>query len=240
MKTISGRVSALTGYWYPSVTEILRITESPEKTAALRKWQHKMDSLKPGGAEIERAIAADRGTAVHAAIEKYLQTGTADETSETWQYLQKALLPLEVLKKKDLQQEVTLFNFQLKYCGRLDLLAHQDEQLTIIEFKTSKRPWLTEWTETAFTQAAAYSMCDFKYPITTLEVHVLSPNNHQYWKEKPEQWQNKWLERLRLFQEKIQTEKPPTLMDRKSTNQEKEKQVTIPLEKAYPGFYTKP
>lgn len=237
-KPIGGRTCTLTGYWYPSVTEILRITESPERATALRKWQHKMDKIRPNGAETERQAAADRGTAVHSAIEIYLQTGEADENADTWEYLERAILPLKALKQKKLMQEMVLFNYNLNYCGRLDLLTYKNNQGTIVEFKTSKRAWLTDWAETAFTQAAAYSMCAIgKLEITTLEIHVLSPGKHQCWKGKPEEWQKKWLERLTQFQEKIQTGKKPTITAR-SRNGQEETHSTISLEKAYPGFYT--
>jgi hypothetical protein len=235
--SISGRIGE-DGYWYPSVTEILRITESPQEQDRLRKWRHKQAKLqRETGIPLteSESQARDRGTKVHKVIEQFLAGEPVDPSSNEWQYLWKALPVLTQLKEGGFRTELLVFNYQDKYCGRLDCLRITPEEGTgnIIDFKSSKRPWLRSWTKKAFLQGVAYAtayMTRAKLRIEEIEVHVLSPHLHQCWYKPLDSGIEDWHLRLSKFKKTIhKLAEPPTISIRDGGQ--------IDINKAYPGFY---
>jgi ATP-dependent exoDNAse (exonuclease V) beta subunit len=55
-------------------------------------------------------------------------------------------------------QEIALYSDHLRLAGRVDCIAEFDGKLSIIDFKTSKKPKKKEWIENYFAQAAAYAI----------------------------------------------------------------------------------
>jgi genome maintenance exonuclease 1 len=54
-------------------------------------------------------------------------------------------------------QEVFLYSDRLKTAGQVDCIAEFDGQLSIIDFKTSRKPKKEEWITSYFIQASFYA-----------------------------------------------------------------------------------
>ena len=59
-------------------------------------------------------------------------------------------------------QEVPLYSDKFRIAGRVDCIAEFDNELTIIDFKTSRKPKKEEWITNYFTQASFYAAAFFE------------------------------------------------------------------------------
>ena len=137
----------------PSVTTILKATESDEKKAALEKWKHVLGEghldLTPGG-HVAKTMA-------DVIIEKGLK-----DMSEIW------------------GSEVTLY-YPGKYAGQTDLVGVYDYEDSIIDFKQSNKPKQKQWIGDYFMQLGAYAMAHnqvYNTDITQGVVLVCTPDYH--------------------------------------------------------------
>jgi len=115
----------------PSVTSILSdVIAKP----GLVKWAARL------GPAYDRARdeAAARGTAIHAFIEHYLQTGELlDPPDEHAPYVHAAAAFLWQYDPRPLAVELLVCHPELGYAGRLDLIAEIDGAATLLDFKTN-------------------------------------------------------------------------------------------------------
>ena len=142
----------------PSVTTILSACQSDEKKASLEAWRQR---LGPKPADVQRALAAERGTAMHRYLEAYIDgsghkdltpLGVQAETMAT-KIIESGLRDLEEVWG----QEVTLYYPGL-YAGATDVVGIYNGQPAIIDFKQSNKPKRREWIEDYFEQLGAYCM----------------------------------------------------------------------------------
>ena len=143
----------------PSVTTILDATKSEESKRKLAEW-----ALLKGKTEATRIKnqAAERGTAMHTYLEKYVgNTGHLDLTDTG-----RVAKPMaETVIKEGLNgklseiwgTEITLYYPGL-YAGVTDVVGVYDYEDSIIDFKQSNRPKRKEWVEDYFIQIGAYAM----------------------------------------------------------------------------------
>jgi genome maintenance exonuclease 1 len=143
----------------PSVTTILDATKSEESRRKLNEW-----ILLKGKDEANRIKnqAAERGTAMHTYLEKYVgNTGHLDLTDTG-----RVAKPMaETVIKQGLNgklseiwgTETTLYYPGL-YAGVADMVGVYDYEDSIIDFKQSNRPKRKEWVEDYFMQVAAYAV----------------------------------------------------------------------------------
>ena len=147
------------GNRYPSVTTV--IGKASDKSW-LDDWKARV-----GEEEVRKvsAQAARRGTAVHELAENYLNNdprytkGHMPANIATFSQI-RPMLDEHVGKIYGL--EVPLYSDKLRVAGRVDCLAEWDKQLSIIDFKTSKREKKREDISGYFTQASAYAMMTFE------------------------------------------------------------------------------
>ena len=153
--TGSGRVyNTPDGNRYPSVTTIL----SELSKAGIVAWRKRV------GAEEANRIstqAGSRGTKVHQICEDYLNNKP--------DYLD-GQMPANVFTFKQIQPildqyidniqylEAPLYSDFLKTAGRVDCIAEFDGKLSIIDFKTSRKPKKKEWISNYFMQASCYAV----------------------------------------------------------------------------------
>mgnify|MGYP003140410989 FL=1 len=130
------RYVTLDGNAYPSVTTILGIVNE-EKIAAWRKRVGEDEANKIG------TRAANRGTAVHSIIEKYLQ---GEDTTDFLPHI------------KVYATEVALYSDHLKAAGTCDAVLEWAGVPTIIDWKTSRRPKKKKDIPTYFMQGSAYAV----------------------------------------------------------------------------------
>ena len=143
------------GRKYKSVTTIL--DERTDKTA-LYEWRARVGNEEATKISVQ---AARRGTSVHLIAERYILNEE--------DFLKKEM-PANIDSFKSIQPiinksvdnivgiELPLFSDTLKTAGRSDLIANFDNTLSIIDFKTSRKPKKEEWIENYFIQATCYSL----------------------------------------------------------------------------------
>ena len=146
------RYVTLDGNAYPSVTTILGIVNE-EKIAAWRKRVGEDEANKIG------TRAANRGTAVHSIIEKYLH---GEDTTEFLPHIRQSLENLKPLIDKNVTKvyatEVSLYSDHLKAAGTGDAVLEWAGVATIIDWKTSRRPKKKKDIPTYFMQGSAYAV----------------------------------------------------------------------------------
>lgn len=141
------------GNAYPSITTVLGILSKE----GIIEWRKRVGEEEAN--KISRQ-AATRGTAVHKLAEDYLNN------EEDWKGKH---MPANLNTFQDLRQiidgrldnvwmqEEFLYSDKLKTAGQVDCIAEYDGVLSIIDFKTSRKPKKAEWIEGYFIQASFYA-----------------------------------------------------------------------------------
>ena len=190
----------------PSVTSILKATQSDEKRQKLAQWQARVGVDE---ATRIRDQAASRGTNMHLHLEKFiLGQGHLDLTEEgkTAKSMAQTVIDKGLC---DLQEiwgsEVTLWYPGL-YAGATDLVGTFDYEDSIIDFKQSTKPKRREWIEDYMLQLAAYAMAHnqvYGTEITQGVILMCTPDNYfQKFKIKGKEciaYQHKFLEKVNLY-----------------------------------------
>ncbi|MDB4351094.1 PD-(D/E)XK nuclease family protein [bacterium] len=142
-----------TGAAYPSVTTVLGVLSRD----SIKEWRKRV-----GNEEANKISgqAATRGTKIHLLCEKVLDNEEIDTSKlslldlEIWNEFRPLLNRIDNIHA----QEIALYSDHLRLAGRVDCIAEFDGKLSIIDFKTSKKPKKKEWIENYFAQAAAYAI----------------------------------------------------------------------------------
>jgi len=141
------------GNAYPSITTVLGILSKE----GIIEWRKRVGEEEAN--KISRQ-AATRGTAVHKLAEDYLNN------EEDWKGKH---MPANLNTFQDLRQiidgrldniwmqEEFLYSDKLQTAGQVDCIAEYDGVLSIIDFKTSRKPKKAEWIEGYFIQACFYA-----------------------------------------------------------------------------------
>ena len=143
----------------PSVTTILKATESEEKKAKLAEWKER------GGfkqAEIIKQEASSRGSSMHDYLEKFLlgklnMDLLGDNTREKMMADQIIENGLRNKLEEIWGCEATIY-YPGKYAGAADCIGVYENKETIIDFKQSNKPKKDEWIEDYYLQCAAYGL----------------------------------------------------------------------------------
>ena len=166
---------------FPSVTTVLKHTESAEKRESLAAWRERV-----GEAEATRIVdsAGARGTAMHKILEKYiLGEGYLDETTVGKEAHNMATQVINSGLSNITEYygtECTLYYPGL-YAGQTDLVAIHKGEDAIIDFKQTNKPKKREWIEDYCLQLAAYAMAHnfiYKTKITKGVVMMCSKDNY--------------------------------------------------------------
>ena len=158
---ISGsRMYAVNQERLPSVTSILQATQSEEKKASLANWKARVGTTEANRIKND---ASNRGTSMHAFLEKYLLGQLNLELLEEEENKSKKMAD-EIIEqgiKNKLSEiwgtEATLY-YPGKYAGTCDACGVYEGQETIIDFKQSNKPKKEEWIEDYYLQLGAYSL----------------------------------------------------------------------------------
>lgn len=141
------------GNAYPSITTVLSVMDK----GGLLEWRKRV-----GEEEANRISkrATTRGTAVHKLAEDYLNN------EPEWQ---KGHMPTDMFSFRQIKdvldesvdnvwfQEQFLYSDHLKCAGQVDLIAEFDGELSIIDFKTSRKPKKREWIRNYEVQTCFYA-----------------------------------------------------------------------------------
>ena len=149
----------LDGSNLPSVTSILKATQSEEDKAAIEAWKERV-----GHKEAERIKneASSRGSSMHSYIEQFLlgkfNLDLLDEENKSKK------MAVEIIDnglKNKLTEiwgaEATVY-YPGKYAGTADCIGVYEGKETILDFKQSNKPKKEEYIEDYFLQIGAYSL----------------------------------------------------------------------------------
>jgi hypothetical protein len=143
------------GNHYPSITSIL----GKQPNLGLEAWKEKI-----GKEEANRIMqeAAALGTTVHTLCERYLYNYELQcEDKEAISVFNRLRFLLGNINNI-VGLEVPLYSDQLKVAGTCDCIADYNGVLSVIDFKTSRKPKKEEWIEDYFIQAFFYTAAFFE------------------------------------------------------------------------------
>ena len=122
--------------------------------------------------------AAERGTAVHNAIENWIKFGFDDLDEEYHGYLDGFIDWWEKVKPDPVGSEIRIYHKLMRYGGTIDLLAMIEGKLNLIDFKTTSR--LIE--KNCRVQLEAYAMALESHGIVVAEKRILHLAKNGKWK----------------------------------------------------------
>ena len=162
----SGRFYKIDDQWMPSITTGV----GNQSKHGILAWQKRVGFAE---AEKVRRASAWRGTQFHNLVEKYLKN-ELEETKES-----KGLPTYHFRSARETLDrignihaiEAPLYSRTLGVAGRVDCIAEFDNELAIIDFKTTKNLKKVQHLEKFFVQEAAYAY--MYYELTGIEVDKL-------------------------------------------------------------------
>ena len=145
------------GKSYPSVTTVTGILSKDD----IQAWRQRIGEEKAD--QITRA-ATSRGNEVHKLAELYLKNelfsqSTLFDEPKTNNYKMFEALSSVLDNKVGIVRaiEAPLYSDVLRVGGRVDLVAEWDNELAVIDFKTSSKPKKERWIDNYFMQSSAYA-----------------------------------------------------------------------------------
>lgn len=153
----SGRRTYTTpdGNKYPSVTTMLGFEEKPW----LENWRKMLGDEK---AKKETQRTADRGTAIHELIEKYLRNEPYPDFTRGYkpEYIAGFnQLKLRLNKINNIRtQEAQIYSDTLRLAGTVDCVAEYEGALSIVDFKTSNNNKTKDMVHDYFLQCTGYAI----------------------------------------------------------------------------------
>ena len=160
-------------YKVPDDEELLRLVSITSVTSHFNKEIFVKWRKKVGDEAADRVTkgATSRGTDMHTLVEHHLKNEDLPKVQPISDFLFK-------IAKQDLNRinniyalEGSLYSKQLGIAGTVDAIAEFDGELSIIDFKTSKKPKPREWIEHYFVQCMAYGC--MLYELTGIPVKKL-------------------------------------------------------------------
>lgn len=138
------------GHKLPSVTTVI----GAKGKKAIMEWRKRVGEEEAN--KISRK-ASSRGTNVHTLCERYLNNETLGDIMPDAKEMFFPLKPLLNRINNIHYQECALWSVKLEMAGRVDCIGEFDGVLSVIDFKTSKRPKKKEDIDNYFAQCVAYA-----------------------------------------------------------------------------------
>lgn len=195
------RYFAPNGKTYPSVTTVLSLLTRD----TIAEWRQKV-----GDEAADRISyrASTRGEKVHKILEDYIDNKEDFKAGHTPDIIAMFLSMKPVVDQrvgKVYAQEAPLFSEHLGLAGRVDLVAEWDGKLSIIDFKTAKKPKREDWITNYFIQESCYAIMWEERtgkPITQLVTLVGVDNDEpQVFIQHRDTWAPKLIEVIREYNE---------------------------------------
>ena len=117
--------------------------------------------------------ASSRGTDTHSLIESYLLNEILPSVQVISEYLFKIAKPTIKRINNIHCLESSLYSEVLGVAGSVDTIADFDDELSVIDYKTSKEPKPIEWLEGYFVQAMFYGMAYYEMTGTQIKKLVI-------------------------------------------------------------------
>ena len=141
------------GNTYPSITTVLSILNKDK----IMEWRKRVGEDEANKISQQASV---RGTAVHQLAEDYINN------EKNWD---KGAMPSNIFSFNQIKpildkrlnnvwyQEELVYSDKLECAGQVDCIAEWDGELSVIDFKTSRKPKKVEWITNYFIQAAFYA-----------------------------------------------------------------------------------
>ena len=145
------------GLHYPSITTVLG--KQPDKQKGLQEWRKRVGAHQ---ASIISGKAARRGTAFHQCVEDYLKNQEINGEHKEKNFLafhmfQEARKYLDDNIDQVVLQEQAMYSDIFKVAGRCDCIGVWNNELAVIDFKTTTTMKKREWLDDYFIQCSAYA-----------------------------------------------------------------------------------
>jgi CRISPR/Cas system-associated exonuclease Cas4 (RecB family) len=160
-------------YSIPNGDQLLKLVSITSVTSHFNKEIFIKWRKKVGVEEADKITkaATSRGTDTHTLIENYLLNKDLPTVQPISDFLFK-IAKYELNRINNIYcLEGALYSKQLGVAGTTDCIAEHDNELSVIDFKTSKKPKPREWIENYFVQAMFYGMA--LYEMTGIKVKKL-------------------------------------------------------------------
>ena len=160
-------------YKVPDNDELLKLVSITSVTSHFNKEIFANWRKKVGNEEADKITkaATRRGTDMHTLTEYYLKNDNLPDVPPISEFLFKIAKSKLNLINSIYTLEGSLYSKQLGIAGTVDCIAEYNGELSIIDFKTSKKPKPREWVEHYFVQAMAYGC--MLYELTGISVKKL-------------------------------------------------------------------
>jgi len=190
----------------PSVTTILKATESEDKKESLARWKDRVGEVE---ADRIKNVAALRGTAMHTYLEHYVKGGNVLDLTDLGR--EASSMGQMIIEKgfPDLEEvwgvECTL-HYPGLYAGQTDMCGIYQGRESIIDFKQSNKPKRAEWIDDYKLQLVAYATAHDQVYGTRIEQGVIlmcTPDNffQRFLVNGSEfrEWKWEWLRRIDTY-----------------------------------------
>lgn len=188
----------------PSITTILGKTKPLESQTSIESWKKREGDAAYHITKLSQIY----GTATHKAIETTLHNKIPDLSSEMVTFHYNNLFKYLQRINNIAGIELILYSKSLSIAGTADCIAEYDGILSIIDYKTKRKPQKEEWLEDPFIQATAYSIMFEELTnikVSQIVVLVSSENGDtQEFVKDPNSYKDKLSTRIKLYNEMIQ------------------------------------
>lgn len=162
-------------YSIPDNGELLKLVSITSVTSHFNKEIFVNWRKKVGESEADKITkaATSRGTDLHTLVEFYLDNKELPEVQPLSDFLFK-ISKIELNRIDNIHcLEGALYSKQLGVAGTTDCIAEHDQELAVIDFKTSKKPKPKEWITHYFVQAMFYGMAYYEMTGTPIKKLVI-------------------------------------------------------------------
>lgn len=188
------------GNKYPSITTVL--AEYSRK--GIMEWRQRVGEEEAN--KISRQ-ASSRGTRIHTLCERYLKNETLEFKTpvdiETFNIFKPVLHRINNIHL----QETKMYSNYLRIAGTVDCIGEFDSKLSVIDFKTARKPKDKDLIENYFMQSAAYAIMfeeRFKIPVSKIVIAIaVDEEDPQVFIEKRDNYTEKLLYYRDLYETKL-------------------------------------
>jgi genome maintenance exonuclease 1 len=162
-------------YTISEENEVLKLVSITSVTSHFNKEIFVKWRKRVGVEEADRVTkaATSRGTDMHTLVENYLYNRDLPTVQPLSEFLFKIAKP-SLNKINNIHcLEGALYSKQLGVAGTTDCISEYNNELAVIDFKTSKKPKPREWIENYFVQAMFYGMAYYEMTGTPIKKLVI-------------------------------------------------------------------
>jgi hypothetical protein len=162
-------------YKVPEEDQLLKLVSITSVTSHFNKHIFEGWRKKVGEEEANRVTkqATSRGTDMHTLVENYLYNRTLPPVQPLSEFLFK-IAKVELNKINNIHcLEGCLYSKYLGVAGTTDCIGEHNGELSVIDFKSSKKPKPKEWITHYFVQAMFYGMAYYEMTGTPIKKLVI-------------------------------------------------------------------